>query len=170
MDIKAIGVYLHCFFLVLELILRLEDVNQKRFWAKVNKSSGCWEWTAYTDSWGYGRFQVKGKSKLAHRISYLLEHRVLPADLKVCHTCDNPKCVNPSHLFLGTDADNVKDRDSKGRRKPLQGVRHGRAKLSEQDVLGIRNSTLSHVTLAKQYGVSAVQISTIRKRKQWTHI
>jgi hypothetical protein len=81
-------------------------------------ASGCWEWDLYTDDVGYGRTEIsKGNSTLAHRVSYEAFVEFPPKELKVLHKCDNPSCVNPEHLFLGTQADNVEDRQRKGRSK-----------------------------------------------------
>jgi hypothetical protein len=81
---------------------------------------GCWEWTANRLPWGYGRIFKDGELKLAHRASYELHTGSIPNNMLVCHTCDNPSCVNPKHLFLGTDSDNTKDMILKGRNKNLR--------------------------------------------------
>ena len=86
-----------------------------RFFAKVKKTSTCWLWTGATNRAGYGRFGVSGDNRLAHRVSWLLEHGQLSDSDHVLHRCDNPPCVNPAHLFLGTNHDNVMDKMSKGR-------------------------------------------------------
>jgi len=83
--------------------------HEERFWAKVNKTDTCWLWTAHCNADGYGEFSINGARILAHRASYLLEHGILPEGLQVLHSCDKPPCVRPTHLFLGTQQDNIND-------------------------------------------------------------
>ena len=127
----------------------------RRFWSKVDKTDGCWEWTAATDKDGYGVLGVGRKLLKAHRISYMLAYDVTPEfdDMLVCHTCDNPLCVNPSHLFLGTNKDNVVDSVKKGRRYKA---------LTPQQVREIRKSKARGVDLAEQYGVTPPTVCSIR--------
>lgn len=88
--------------------------DKARFWIKVKQTSRCWEWTAAINKYGYGVFRLKGES-LAHRISYQIFHGCLKEGIQVLHKCDNPKCVNPDHLFTGTHQDNMDDKSKKGR-------------------------------------------------------
>jgi hypothetical protein len=110
---------------------------------------------------------------LAHRYSWERTKGNIAAGLCICHRCDNPPCVNPDHLFLGTHADNVADRDAKGRRPAPKGVVNGMAKLSEDDVRYIRSVPKRYgrnKALAEKFGVSTGQISYILRRKNWGHI
>lgn len=88
------------------------------FWTKVHKlgPDECWEWLGSKDKDGYGRYNMKPTRYGAHRISYQIENGTIPPGQVICHTCDNPGCVNPKHLFAGTQLDNIKDMDNKGRR------------------------------------------------------
>lgn len=85
------------------------------FWKKVEKTDSCWNWQGCLDSDGYGRFQFNYQRWKTHRLSYHVHKGSIPLDMCVCHSCDNPKCVNPDHLWLGTTQDNTRDRTLKGR-------------------------------------------------------
>ena len=136
-------------------------------------ASGCWNWTAGKDSYGYGQMRVGGRKRLVHRISYEEYVGSIPSGQCVLHRCDNPACINPAHLFLGTQVENMADMVSKGRQPhtSLKGTLHGQAKLTEADVIAIRAAIgSSQSELAARYGVSPSQIGHIRRGKRWSHI
>lgn len=154
---------------------QLESFHKK--YQKVE--SGCWEWTAYVDEKGYGQLRV-GSTKNntrkvmdAHIASYLI-HKGSRNGLHVCHTCDNRKCVNPEHLFLGTHADNMADMKAKGRAKGREQKGHLNAncKLKEQDVLEIFKllPEMNNKEIASLFGVAHSTISGIRLGKSWNHL
>lgn len=141
-----------------------------RFMEKVSPepNSGCWLWTSSIDSTGYGTFWKDKTSHKAHRLSYQIYRGEIPLGMQVCHKCDTPLCVNPEHLFIGTLQDNMHDRNSK--RRQAHGVRHSRAKICEADVVAIRSSTETTVSLSKKYNVGSDVISRIKNHKAWRHV
>lgn len=153
-----------------------------RFWAKVDKRGPdeCWPWKAYSMPGSYGQFGCGSRVFLAHRISWIIANGSIPQHAGyhgfcVCHKCDNPKCVNPNHLFLGTNADNVHDMDKKGRRKvdPVFGEAHGKSKLTEKAVEEIRkarNAGMKMQPLADKFGISIVTVSAVCRRRTWRHV
>jgi hypothetical protein len=155
----------------------MNDVE--RFWAKVDKSGECWEWNGGMTIDGYGRIWTNGKTVSSHRYSYILHHPLTidlweHREICVCHRCDNRKCVNPSHLFLGSNADNVRDRDTKGRGEQPKGEKHPFAKLTETQVREIRtryaNGGIYYRQLELEYGVNRMTIGEIVRREIWKHI
>lgn len=156
----------------------LTSSDKRRFWAKVDVSTGaqqCWVWTASKTLDGYGMIGINGRLQRAHRVSYFLHYGVNPDNLFVCHTCDNPSCVNPRHLYLGTAADNNRDRDSKNRFVPpipRTGEHHHMSKLSAKDVDEIRflydSGSMNQRELAEKYGVRQPHISRIIHKVRWS--
>jgi len=162
---------------------KMAKTESERFWAKVDQKAPneCWEWQGSLGRTGYGKFWSGGKLRSAHRVAWEFTHGQIPDDLCVCHKCDNPRCVNSAHLFLGTLTDNNQDRDRKGR--TAQGKEHGlhvqgqnnpRAKLTADQVQAIRTryatGTLTQASLACEYNISGSQVWRIVYRKHWTHI
>lgn len=143
----------------------------QRFWSKATgrNKRGCWLWTASKNAKGYGRFNLNGNTQAAHRVAYELFFGPIPNGLFVCHFCDNPACVNPSHLWLGTNSDNIRDSVNKGR-FIATGSRNGRAILTDRDVLAIRSSAKEAKVLASCYGVSIATIRHARNGRSWRHI
>ncbi len=147
-----------------------------RFWSKVHigKPDKCWEWQAYKGIEGYGKFSLggrKGGMFFAHRVAWLIAYGSIPSSLCVCHHCDIRSCINPYHLFLGTDADNSADAVRKHR--IAHGEQHCRAKLTEQGVRDIRRRAAEgerQSALAREYGVDAMTIWFIVHRKKWLHV
>jgi hypothetical protein len=171
---------------------------EERFWSKVNKlgEDECWEWIGAL-SGGYGAFKYN-KGSIAHRYSYMLHNNLqeIPKDMCICHKCDDPSCVNPKHLFIGTPKDNVRDMIEKGRmingmkgkrhkKETLDvlsklskgrkaGIKHHNVKLTEEQVKDIRSlySTGKYIqqSMADFFGINNSAISKIINRKSWHHI
>lgn len=142
-----------------------------RFWFHVRKSESCWHWCGpvYGNN-GYGRFMYDNRIIPAHRFSWLL-HKGCAADLDVLHSCDNPLCVNPAHLSTGTHADNMRDRNRKGRQ--AKGEQNGRAKVDAATVLLIRYRLArgeSAVNISRDVGLDASSVIRIGQRKTWAHL
>jgi len=153
---------------------RDETVERERFWSRVDRTGGpeaCWPWTMYRDTRGYGVVVVGGFRWRTARYAWTLTHGPIAPGLIVCHHCDNPPCVNPSHLFLGTDADNSADMVAKGRQRSPKGEEHALSKLKECDVRAILAEPETHPSvLGRRYGVTPQLICSIRKRRAWKHV
>lgn len=144
-----------------------------RFWSKVEVSDGCWLWRGTMGNKGYGQFYTDKKRRLAHRVSYEINVDMIPADHEVCHRCDNPRCVNPAHLFVGTHAENMADRNGKGRSRGPKGMRHGRANLTDEQVKAIRGRFTDGrccKDLAQEFGVGPSAVYKIVHRETWRHV
>jgi len=146
---------------------------EKRFWAKVAKSDSCWLWTAARARGGYGTFDVDGKTRYAHRVSWELANGPIPEGdghngTCVLHRCDVPLCCNPAHLFLGSHSENMADMKAKDRGN--HGESNGRSKLTEAQVVEIRASTGSQRAIAARFGISQMQVSNIRSGQSWAHL
>jgi hypothetical protein len=130
--------------------------------------SGCWLWTLAVLEGGYGLAEVEGKTVTAHRASYRAFHGDIPDGMHVCHRCDVRSCVNPAHLFLGTQAENMADAVSKGR--SLQGSRNAAAKITEADVKAIREAPGIFAVVAAKFGISRSQVQRIKAGESWKHL
>jgi hypothetical protein len=168
----------------------------ERFWRKVRKGEGCWEWTGARNSKGYGNVRIARRYRGAHRVSYELTRGPIPAGLLVCHSCDNPVCVRPDHLFLGTVKNNSDDMVRKGRQAKgekigahLRGLRNGKYTKPERTPRGERNGQavltaervaeirhryaaggVTQLQLAAEYGVNDRCISAVINHQTWKHV
>jgi len=143
--------------------------------ANIQKTDTCWLWTGTRHHTGYGRIEIQGKSMGAHRAIWILLNGPLRPDQHVCHRCDNPPCVNPDHLFIGTRSDNMRDCVAKGRKNPAhpKGESHPRSRLTEASVRAMRVESMrgdSTSVLSERYGISASQVQRIIAGKRWGHI
>jgi hypothetical protein len=132
--------------------------------------SGCWLWTNSTGRDGYGKISIQGKTIRAHRWSWEIHKGYSPGQLQVLHRCDVPLCVNPDHLFLGTNQDNVRDRELKGRghKMPI----HRETKISEDDakiIISLKGK-VRIVDLAERFGIHYTQVSRIQNGRFWKHL
>ncbi len=150
---------------------------RERFDAKwqLDAESGCWLWTASRDPKGYGWFRAGSRSRHAHRISWELRRGSIPNKLHVLHACDNPPCVNPDHLFLGTNAENMADKMRKGRWRggPPSGEANANAVLTEEAVRAIRVAArcgTSQRALARYFGVRQSTVWNVVHQKTWRHV
>jgi hypothetical protein len=159
-----------------------------RFIEKIAKApdAGCWIWTAHANGSGYGTLRIGSvldgtrRTVRATEVAFSLFRGAVPSHLFICHRCDNPRCVNPQHLFLGTAADNAADKVAKGRqargakcraRNPVRGERRGHAKLTTEAVHIIRASpNRTGRSLAKEFGVCPQTISNVRHGRIWSHV
>jgi len=151
--------------------MKTKDIE--RFKSKYQEQpNGCWEWMTKSKTHdGYGVMIVDGVMRSGHRLSYELFKGLIPEGLLVCHTCDNPSCVNPSHLFLGTAQDNMTDKVNKGRSP--KGEKNASAKLTEEQIRSIKielndGGKVTHIAI--KYGMSHGQVSKIKSGKKWGHI
>ena len=147
-----------------------------RFMAKVkvDEITGCWEWQGSKNNTGYGQFKMPDRPHLAHRVSFQLFIRPIQSGKHICHTCDNPSCVNPLHLFEGTNKQNMEDAARKGRRK---GTGHAGSTLEAKDIVAIREFHKRHRGrhgasrfVAEWFGMSMMNVYDIARRRTWAHI
>ncbi len=166
--------------LKLKLLERMasSEEGQGKFWseARIISPRKCWIWEGARTPRHYGIYSMRPRKDIrvyirAHRVAYFLDTGVYADDLYVCHDCDNPSCVNPHHLFLGTSPDNTADRTSKQR--DARGETHGMHILTERQVLQIREAAPSRgdrLLWANKFGVSAYTIGSVIRRESWKHL
>lgn len=148
-----------------------------KFWSRVRigEGDGCWEWIGGKGK-GYGAQWFSGKLWLAHRLMYVFSKGEIPEGMMVCHSCDNPGCVNPSHLWIGTNSDNQKDASQKGRSNhpDYAGEKNPRSKITEKDVLTIRKlgeeGKLSRAEISEMFSLSQSQIDRIIYYQEWKSV
>lgn len=143
-----------------------------RFDANVVKTETCWLWKGAINGAGYGTMSLNGKPVFTHRLSWELFRSEPIGDKFVLHICDVKTCVNPSHLFSGSQADNIADMIRKGRKRSVgaKGTKHHKCRLTEDQVRSIRASDQKWADIAKQFGVSVGNVAMIRGRKSWRHL
>lgn len=156
--------------------LAIQPAVTARFWPKVDRGqpSECWHWRGAKSREGYGNFRLCGKVTLAHRVSLAIAGSAVTADHSVLHSCDNPRCVNPSHLRLGTHGENMAERNSKGRARggALHGAAHPAARLDAAQVAEIRalaaSKSMSQRLIGAQFGISQGHVSNLLNSKTWS--
>lgn len=170
-----------------DLLSRCMSARELRlFWSYVIKGDGCWEWKTPCRDHGYGLFWFRGHSRRAHRVLYAHMYGPVPPELHVCHRCDNPACVRPDHLFLGTPSDNMQDSADKGRngmqrfpdrnvftRIRFSGEKNAHAKLTDDQAREILRRGMSGEpvdSICKAFGLKRAHVSRIISRKSWKHL
>lgn len=150
------------------------DKIKKRIGNSIDLEGECWRWTKTICKSGYGQISYRSSREYAHRVSYIVHKGEIPDGLHVCHTCDNKWCVNPDHLWVGTQKDNAQDMVMKNRKITVFGEENGKSKLTKNDVLEIRKSYKKGIKgypqIAKQFSISTSTVQAIIERRTWDHI
>ena len=141
----------------------------QRFFKKfeMKTSTECWDWEACVNNRGYGKFSLDSKHIYAHRFSYIIHNGEIPKNLCVMHSCDNPKCVNPWHLSVGTHQDNMNDKCAKNRQARMFGEDNPKSKLTVEQVHDIRTKRMMGIEFAELYNIDKSQISRIQNNLKW---
>jgi len=139
-----------------------------RLLSKILQNNNCWIFQGQCNKYGYGLFWFEGKSQRAHRISYFLHKGKIPNGLIVCHSCDNPPCINPDHLFLGTRLHN--NQDAVHKQRHAFGEKNGKAKITEEIAHAIKYADGKQYEIAKRFGVTQPVVSKIKKGTRWKHL
>lgn len=143
---------------------------EERLWGNSEPvtESGCWIYMRHRRRGDHGQIGFRNKVEYAHRVAWMLTYGDIPKGMCICHKCDVSCCVNPNHLFLGTQSDNTKDRDKKGRTR--KGEDHPVSKLTERQVVEIRNDRRSYANICADYGITLGTLSPLKNRKTWKHV
>lgn len=144
----------------------IEYVNERL----IQGAGGCMEWTGHTCTSGYGIVGRRGKLCRVHRVVWEVLRGPIPGGLCVCHACDNRRCANVEHLFLGTNADNVADKVRKGRQHRPIGTRNPKARLTHDQVRTIRADSRVQQVIADEYGIQQTLVSKIKRGELWSHV
>jgi hypothetical protein len=156
------------------MLFHLTTHTIERFFKYVQIGEGCWLWTGATSSTGYGAFGLEGGQMVgAHRFAYYLANGPIPDNAFVCHTCDTPACIRPAHLFVGTQADNMADKVSKGRQYRPVGEKNRMAKLVAADVLEIRARFANgdhYRDIARDYNLHPEYVHAVVSGRRWAHV
>ena len=154
------------------LVRKMSVRDRMLLYANINEKTKCWEWTKNMNKRGYGVISIDDYPELAHRIAYQEFIGPIPENMCVCHKCDNRKCINPAHLFLGTTQDNTQDKMNKGRH--VKGEDQHKSILTESDVVRIKKllkkGVLTNTEIGEKFGVSSWAISRIKCGKNWKHV
>ncbi len=151
----------------------LDAIDRFYMQIDITDDTGCWLWNSGKDQDGYGSFKGDFDAEThhrAHRFSYAYFKGPIPKGLSVCHKCDTPACCNPEHLFLGTTAENMADRDAKGRCRGGIGEKNSQVVLTKEKVIEILKDPRTHAQIAFHYGISRATVSDIKRRHTWEHL
>ena len=149
----------------------VSDMRVDQFWNNhIERDNGCWEWQKGKNDRGYGEVSINGISLYVHRFAWELLNGEIPGGMCILHKCDNPSCINPDHLFIGTQLDNVRDMLSKGRASPPpvhRGTKNNKAVLCEWKVRYIRASDLSQRAIARMFGIGKTTVAHVQCGRTW---